>query len=166
MLVFVFWSSYVFFQKHKHEKDLRHKGLPNEEICWEIFASNTATGHMAYGSRSAAPLQFEGVVREDIDGPQYKDMSIGEHAENDHVSPSPPLPTSGGLPVNRRSRSIEKRQEKQKQVFKSDVILQMWQKAYKESKRTGSMSTPLHRTYLTLVKISWRPWSCLTRSTP
>ena len=25
---------------------------------------------------------------------------------------------------------------------------------------------PLHRTCLTLVKISWRPWNCLTRSTP
>ena len=26
-------------------------------------------------------------------------------------------------------------------MFKSDVVLQMWQKAYEESKRTGSMST-------------------------
>ena len=26
-------------------------------------------------------------------------------------------------------------------MFKSDVVMQMWQKAYEESKRTGSMST-------------------------
>ena len=67
-------------------------------------------------------------------------MSIGEHAKDDHVSPSLPPPTSGDLFVNRRSRSIEKRRGKQKQVFKSDVVLQMWQKAYDESKCTGSMS--------------------------
>ena len=106
--------SICFLQKHKHGKDLRHKVLPNEEICREIFASNTATGHMAYGSRFAAPSRFEGVVREDTDGPQYEDMSIGEHVDDDHVSlsPSPPPPTSGGLPVNRQSQSIEKRRGK------------------------------------------------------
>ena len=68
-------------------------------------------------------------------------MSIGENAEDDHVSPSPPPTTSGGLPINRGSRFIEKRRGKQKSVFKSDVVMQMWQKAYKESKRTKSTST-------------------------
>ena len=96
---------------------------------------------MVYGSRSVAPPRSKGDVREDTDGPRYEDMSIGEHAEDDHVSPSPPPTTSGGLPVNRRSRSIEKRRGKQKSVFKSDVVMQMWQKAYEESKRTGSTST-------------------------
>ena len=115
--------------------------MPNEEICREIFASNTATSHMAYGSGSTVPPRSDGDVKEDIDGAQYKDMSIGEHAEDNHVSPSPPPPTSGGLPINRRSRSIEKRQGKQKSVFKSDVVMQMRQKAYEESKRTGSTST-------------------------
>ena len=89
---------YCFFQKHKHGKDLRHKGLPNKEICQEIFTSNTATGHMAYGLRSATPPQFESVVREDTDGPLYEDMSIGEYVEDDHMSLSPPPATSGGKP--------------------------------------------------------------------
>ena len=84
----------------------------NEEICREIFASNTATGHMAYGSGSAAPQRSEGDVREDTDGPQYEDMSIGEHTKDNHVSPSPPPPTSEALHINRRSRSIEKRRRK------------------------------------------------------
>ena len=96
---------------------------------------------MAYRSSSAPPPRSEGVVREDTDGPLYEDMSIGEYAKDDHVSLSLPPPTSWGLPINRRSRSIEKRRGKQKQVFKSDVVLQMWQKAYDESKRTESMST-------------------------
>ena len=74
--------------------------MPNEEICKEIFASNIATGYMAYISGSVAPPRSDGDVREDTDGPQYEDISIGEHAEDDHMSPSPPPPTSGGLPVN------------------------------------------------------------------
>ena len=82
--------------------------MPNEEICREIFASNTATGHMAYGSGSAAPPRSDGDVRENTDGAQYEDMSIGENVEYDHVSPSPPPTTFGSPPVNRRSRSIEK----------------------------------------------------------
>ena len=132
---------FFFFQKNKNGKDLRYKGLPNEEICWEIFASNTTTGHIVYGSGSTAPPCSEGNVREDTNGPLYEDISIGEHTKDDHVSPSPPPPTSGVLPINRRSRSIEKRWGKQKQVFKSDMVLQIWQKAYNESKHTGSMST-------------------------
>ena len=80
--------SVVFFQKNKHEKDLRHKGLPNEEICREIFASNTATSHMAYESGSVVPPRSNGIVGEDIDGPLYDDISIGEHVEDDHVSHS------------------------------------------------------------------------------
>ena len=111
--------------------------------CREIFASDTATDHMVYGSGSATPPRFEGVIREDTDGPPYDDMSIKEHVEDEHVSPSPPPPTSGGLPINRRSQSIEKRQGKRKQVFRSDVVMQMWQKAYEESKRIGSMSTAI-----------------------
>ena len=130
-----------FFQKHKHGKNLQHKGLPNEKIYREVFTSNTTTSHMAYESGSAVPPQSEGVVREDTDGLLYDDLSIREHAEDEHMSPSSPLPTSGGLPVNRRSRSIEKRRGKQKQMFKSDVVMQMWQKVYEESKRTESMST-------------------------
>ena len=54
-------------------------------------------GHMAYGSRSATPPWFDGDVRDDTDGPQYEDMSIGENAEDDHVSPSPPPTTFGGF---------------------------------------------------------------------
>ena len=110
--------------------------MSNEEICREIFASNTTIGHMAYGSRSVAPPRSDGDVREDTDGAQYEDMSIGENVKYDHVSPSPPPTTSGGLPVNRRSRSIEKRQGKHKSVFKFNVIMQMWQKEYEESKRS------------------------------
>ena len=140
--------------------------MPNEEICQEIFASNTATGHMAYGSGSAVLPQSDGDIREDTDGAQYEDMSIGENAEDDHVSPSPPSTTSGGLLVNRRSRSIEKRLGKQKSVFKSESLCRC------EKKRTKNLNTldlrrlPLQQTCLTLIKISWRPWSCLTRSTP
>ena len=112
-----------FSQKHKHGKDLLYKGLSNEEICQEIFASNTATGPMAYESGSAVPPRSEGFVKEDINGPLYEDMSIREYVEDDHVSNSPPPPTSRGLLVNLWSQSIEKRRGKQKQVFKSDVVL-------------------------------------------
>ena len=65
------------------------------------------------------PPRSDGDVKDDTDGSQYEDMSIGENAEDDHVSPSSPPTTSGSLPVNRLSRSIEKRWRKQKSVFKS-----------------------------------------------
>ena len=57
------------------------------------------------------------------------------------MTPSPPATASGDLPINRRSLSIEKRHEKNKKVYKSDVVMQMWQKAFNESIRSGSAST-------------------------
>ena len=56
------------------------------------------------------------------------------------MTPLPLATTSGGLPINRHSRSIEKRHKKNKKVYKPDVVMQMWQKAFNESKRSGSGS--------------------------
>ena len=68
-------------------------------------------------------------------------MDLGDQDKEEHVTPSPPPTASGGLPVNRRSQSIEKGRRKNKQVYKSDVVIQVWQKAFNESKQSGSAST-------------------------
>ena len=77
---------------------------------------------MAYGSGSVAPLRSDGVVIEELIAPLYEDMSIRDQAKDEYVTPSPLVTTSRGLPVNQRSCSIEKRREKQRQVYKSDVV--------------------------------------------
>ena len=132
----------LFLQKNKHGKDLRYKGLANEEICREIFGSTSAIGRMAYGSGSASapPSNDLGGEQYDPPAPSYDDMDTGDHDDEEYVTPSPPAPTSGALPVNRRSRSIEKRRRKDKQLYKSDVVMQMWQKAFNDSKFSGSGS--------------------------
>ena len=58
------------------------------------------------------------------------------------MTPLSPAPTSRVLLVNRRSRSIEKRRGKNKQLYKSDVVMQMWQKVFNDSNFSGSGSTP------------------------
>ena len=130
-------------QKKKHGKDLRYKGLPNEEICQEIFGSTSAIGRMAYGSGSAsAPLSHDfGGKQYDPPAPPNEDMDTVDHDEEEHVTSSPLAQASGGLPVNRRTLSIEKRRRENKQLYKLDVVLQMWQKAFNDSKFIGSVSS-------------------------
>ena len=98
---------------------------------------------MTYGSGSASgpPSQNLGGEQYDPPAPAYDDMDTGDQDEEEHVTPLPPAPASGGLPVNSRSRSIKKRRRKNKQLYKSDVVMQMWQKAFNESKFSGSGSS-------------------------
>ena len=102
---------FFFLQKNKHGKDLRYKGLAHEEIYREIFESTSVIGCMAYGSGSTSAPASHDLRNEQYDppAPPYDDMDTGDHDEEEHVTPSPPAPASGVLPVNRRSRSIEKR---------------------------------------------------------
>ena len=93
------FRSSLFFQKHKHGKELHYKGLPNEENYLEIFGLNSAIGCMAYRSGSIAPPCFEGVIIEEPTAPLYEDMSIGDQKEDMHVTPSLPA-TPADLPIN------------------------------------------------------------------
>ena len=123
------WSP-LFLEKHKHSKELHYKRLPNEEIYWKIFGPNSATGCMAYEFGSAKPLHSQGVIIEDPTAPLYEDMSIGDEENDTPVTASPPILTAGDHLVNWWSRSIEKRRGKKKVVYKSDVVMLMWYKAY------------------------------------
>ena len=65
---------------------------------------------MAYGSGSASvpPSHDQGGKQYDPLALAYDDMDTEDQDDKKHVTPSPPEPTSGGLPVNPRSRFIEK----------------------------------------------------------
>ena len=95
---------------------------------------------MAYGSGSgsgsgfAPPSQDHSGEQYDPTMPVYEDIELGDQDEAKHVTPSLSAITSGGFPVNQHSRSIEKRHRKNKQVYKSDVVMQMWQKVFNKSK--------------------------------
>ena len=143
-----------FFQKHKHWKDLRHKGMPNEEICWEIFTSNTATGHMAYGSGSTAPLRSKGIVREDTEGPQYEDMSIGEYADDDHMSPSPPPPTFGVSLLIDDLSPLRRGGGSRNKCSSLMLFCKCGRKRTKNLNTPDLCPLPSYQTCLTLVKIS------------
>ena len=66
-------------------------------------------------------------------------ISVNEDEEI-HVSGSSIVSSGGGggSSVNWRSSSIEKRRGKSKVVYKSDVVMQMWQKTYREVRGGGS----------------------------
>ena len=130
----------MFLQKHNHGKELRYEGLPNEKIYRKLFGPSSVTGHMAYGSGSVVPPRSQGVVIKELIAPLYKDLSIRDEEEDILVIASPAISTAGGHLVNQRSRSIEKRRGKKKAVYKSNVVMQMWYKAYEESKQVGSVS--------------------------
>ena len=85
---------------------------------------------MVYKSGSAAPLCSQDIVIENPTAPLYKDISIGDEEEDIPVIASPLISTAGDHLVNWRSRSIEKRRGKKKVVYKSDVVMLMWYKAY------------------------------------
>ena len=99
---------FFLFAKHKHGKELRYKGLPNDEVYREIFRLTSAIGGMAYGSGSVAPPRSRGIQIEPPD-PSYEDMSLGDDEET-HMSDSQRVSSSdgGGSSINQRSRSIEK----------------------------------------------------------
>ena len=92
---------------------------------------------MTYGSGSSStpPAHDDGGEQYDSTAPVYEDIDLG--VKEEHVTPSPPTTTSRGLFVYRRSHSIEKKHRKNKQVYKSDVVIQIWQKAFINSKRSG-----------------------------
>ena len=93
-------------------------------------------GRMTYcfGFGSAPLSPDHGVKQYNMPALVYEDIDFRDQDEEKHVTPSPPATASGGLLVNRRSWSIEKRRRKNKQLYKSDVVMQMWQKVFNESK--------------------------------
>ena len=75
------------------------------------------------GSDSALPTHDLGGEQYDPPAPTFEDIDIGDQDEEEHVTPSPPAPALEGLLVNQCSRSIEKRRRKNKQLYKSDVVM-------------------------------------------